>query len=164
MINWRPAQLIDIDAMIELSQHCYELELDNLLTSNPARLACNLAHAVINRNFNSGSQLIQTAWDQERLVAWTWMGRGAGTDYTDEATAEAHILHVDLTLPASTRVRLINQTLDLWISWCEILNIPLLVSTSIRRDYEAFMRLHERKGFQVRGSHAFKRINFKEQQ
>ena len=159
MITWRPAQLSDIAEMVQLSQRCYELEVDNLLTPDPARLAARLAHAIIDRDHNPATEVVQIVRDQEdRLVAWSWMGRGTGTDYCREECAEAHVLHLDLNLAARTRVQLILNILDQWIAWCEILEIPVLVSTSIRQDYEAFMRLHERKGFQVRGSHAFKRI------
>ena len=162
MIEWCPAQLTDIVEMVQLSQRCYQEEVDDLLTPDPARLTARLAHAIIDRNYNPGTEVIQISRNsQDQLVAWSWMGRGVGVDYAAEECAEAHVIHIDLTLSPRTRIKLINSLLDLWIEWCEILAIPILVSTTIRRDWQAFMRLHERRGFDVRGSHAFKRIERK---
>ena len=159
---WTPAQLTDILEMVQLSQRCYQAEVDDLLTPDPARLTARLAHAVIDRNYNPATEIIQISRNSEgQLIAWSWMGRGVGVDYATEECAEAHVVHIDLTLSPRTRIKLINSLLDLWIEWCEILAIPILVSTTIRRDWQAFMRLHERRGFDVRGSHAFKRIERK---
>ena len=159
---WQPAELSDIMEMVQLSQHCYESEVDNLLTPDPAKLTARLAHAIIDRNHNPATEVVQIVRDQDNhLVAWSWMGRGVGVDYAAEECAEAHVIHIDLTLSPRTRIKLINSLLDQWIAWCEILAIPILVSTTIRRDWQAFMRLHERRGFDVRGSHAFKRIERK---
>lgn len=159
MIEWRPAEFSDIAEMVQLSQRCYQAEVDNLLTPDPARLTARLAHAIIDRNYNPATEVIQISRDpQGQLIAWSWMGRGVGVDYAAEECAEAHVIHIDLNLSARTRIKLINSLLDLWIEWCQILAIPILVSTTIRQDWQAFMRLHERRGFDVRGSHAFKRI------
>jgi hypothetical protein len=159
MIEWRPAEFSDITEMVQLSQRCYQAEVDNLLTPDPARLTARLAHAIIDRNYNPGTEVVQISRDpQGQLIAWSWMGRGVGVDYAAEECAEAHVIHIDLNLSSRTRIKLINSLLDLWIEWCQILAIPILVSTTIRQDWQAFMRLHERRGFDVRGSHAFKRI------
>jgi len=158
MIAWRPAQLTDVPNLITLTNRYYLAELDGVLTVNLNKLCENLGHAILRRNFNVGTELIQMAEQDGRLVAWTWLGRGAGTDYIDEVTAEAHMLHLDLTLPTRTRVRLINQTLDTWEAWCRTLEIPVLVSTTVRSDWQPFMELHRRRGYEVRGSHAFKKI------
>ena len=158
MIVWRPAQLEDVPMMVAFTSKHYLHELDGVLTINLDKLCVNIAHAVLNRNFNAGTELIQLAEENNRLIGWCWIGRGAGTDYIDEECAEAHILHIDLTLPARTRVRMINQCLSAWEQWCRTLNIPVLVSTTVRQDWQPFMELHRRRGYEVRGSHAFKKI------
>jgi hypothetical protein len=162
-MSWQPAQLADIDQMIQLSESNYQHEIDGFLTANPQELARNLAHAIIDRNFDLGTHLLQIYRTDNQIRAWTWLSRGSGTVYSRTATAEAHILHLDLTLSPRTRIQMIRSTLQLWTEWCEILEIPVLVSTTIRSDWSPFMRLHQQAGFQVRGSHAFKLINRKEE-
>ena len=164
MITWRPAQLQDVPALVAFTSQHYQQEIDGMLTADPDKLCANIAHAILNRNFDIGSELIQLAEQDNQLIGWCWIGRGTGTDYTNDATAEAHMLHLDLTLPARTRIRMINQCLSAWEQWCETLRIPVLVSTTRREDWQTFMELHRRRGYIVRGSHAFKKINIKEQQ
>ena len=159
-MKWQPAQLGDVDAMIELTRTYYLTELEGVLTINLNKLAERLAHSIVNQNFRIESETLQCCWIDERLVAWTWLSRGRSTDYIDEEVAEAHMLHISLDLTPRTRIKIVKHTLDHWISWCRILNIPVLASTTVREDSEAFMELHKRRGFLVRGSHAF--FNVKE--
>ena len=154
-MNWLAAQLGDIDAMIQLTTKYYLNELDGVLTINLNKLAERLAHAIVNQNFHPESETLQCCWAADQVVAWTWLSRGRSTDYIDEEVAEAHILHIDLSLTVRERVRIIQHTLDYWISWCRILGIPVLASTTVRQDSAAFMQLHQRRGFVVRGTHAF---------
>lgn len=163
MIVWTPVQLADVPRIVAFTSRHYLQELAGVLTVDLDRLCESIAHDVLRRNFNAGTAMIQQAHIADRLVGWHWISLGSGTDYIQEATAEAHMLHIDLTLPARTRVRMITDTLQAWENWCRILEIPVLVSTTIRRDWQPFMELHRRRGYEVRGSHAFKRIT-KEQQ
>lgn len=156
MITWRAAQLEDVDGMVALSKHFYSNELDPTFDINPPKFHSAIAAAIIRRNYNLGTEVLQLAHSDGRLVAWTWMGRGLGLPYSETETAEAHIIHIDLGLSTRQRVRIINDTLETWENWCKILNIPVLISTSIRRDWLGFMELHRRRGWDVRGSHAFK--------
>jgi len=159
MIEWKPAQLIDVDAMMALTGRYYLSELNGVLTADLDKLAETVSHYIISRNFNPGTALVQTAWQDGNLIAWHWLGRGGSTDYIREEIAEAHILHLDLALSSLTKVRLVNEILDQWIKWCQILEIPVLCSTTVREDWQGFMRLHQRRGFTVHGSHAFMKIN-----
>ena len=151
---WRAAQLSDIDLMLELTQQHYLVELNSVLTINLTKLAHRLAHSIIDQNFNHTHQ-IQTVWQNNRLIAWSWLSRGTSTDYIDEEVAEAHMLHIDLNLRPRHRIQLVNQILDQWIAWCKILKIPVLASTTVRSEWQTFMELHRRRGFVVHGSHAF---------
>jgi hypothetical protein len=67
-------------------------------------------------------------------------------------------IHVELTQRPRDRVKLSKQSLEQWIGWCMLHNIPVLSSTSIREDQAAFMRLHDQLGFKRHGSFAYKRI------
>ena len=73
------------------------------------------------------------------------------------------MLHTDLTLSARQRLSIAVQALTFWQDWAFSLGIPVLVSTSIRQEQTAFMRLHEQLGFTLKGSIAYKRIRTKEE-
>ena len=72
--------------------------------------------------------------------------------------AVGEFIHLDLNLTVRRRITLVAQVLEQWISWAEINQIPVLCSTSIREEQEAFMRLHDQYGFQRTGSFAYRRI------
>ena len=78
--------------------------------------------------------------------------------YAHDECAEAAFAHIDLKLPLRTRITLMAQILQQWILWCQICQIPVLVSTTIREDQQGFMRLHDRLGFKRHGSFAYRRI------
>jgi hypothetical protein len=82
-----------------------------------------------------------------------------GTDAAaPEEVAEVLFAHVRLDQSVRVRILLIEQMIAQWQLWCQCAGIPVLVSSSIREDQTALLRLHERAGFTVRGSMAFKRI------
>ena len=94
----------------------------------------------------------------KKLLAWSWVERGKYMPYSDEELAVAEFAHIDLNLSTRKRITLCSQILDIWILWCELNKIPVLCSTSIREDQQAFMHLHDQHGFSRRGSFAYRRI------
>jgi hypothetical protein len=76
--------------------------------------------------------------------------------------AEARMAHTDLSLTGGQRIHILVQMITYWETWAQALQIPVLVSTSIREEQGAFLKLHERLGFIVRGGIAYKRIIPKE--
>ena len=67
--------------------------------------------------------------------------------------------HVALDLSAKTRVRLITDMMELWERFAQFANMPIICSTTMRRDQDAFLKLHSRNGYDVRGSYAYKRLS-----
>jgi hypothetical protein len=100
-------------------------------------------------------------WDKERddwfrpLLGYCWFDRGGYTTYANEEISNAKFHHVDLSLPAKQRVRLINEMIDQHILWARAWGIPVVCSTSIRGEHDGFMRIHKKRGFQVNGSYAW---------
>lgn len=91
----------------------------------------------------------------ERISAFCWFDRGGYTTYSNEEISNAKFHSVDMTLPAKQRVRLVNEMIDQHILWANMCGIPIICSTSIRADQEAFMRIHAKRGFRVNGSYAW---------
>jgi hypothetical protein len=159
--SWRLAQLDDVDDIVSLAQQFYQKEIAQILTPTPRLFAFNLRRAIVNQTHDLSLEQVIVAVDRDSLeiVAWAWCQRGIYMPYAPEECAEAAFAHVRLDMTARERVRITAQIIQQWILWCQFWHIPVLVSSSIRQDQTAFMRLHKRFGFQTAGSLAYIGIN-----
>lgn len=158
--QWRLAELEDIPEMVTMAVAEYQRELAGLLTPSPAAYTYSLKQAINEQQYQLSREQVIVARNQttNALMAYAWCRRGQYTPYSTEEMAEAAIAHVDLSLPTRTRIRILAQMLQTWILWAHIHKIPVLVSSSIRQEQTAFMRLHQTFGFQQVGLIAIKRI------
>jgi hypothetical protein len=157
---WRLAEYEDIPELVTMAVDLYQKELAGLLTPSPAAFSYSLKQAINEQQYQLSREQVIVARNQttNQLMAYAWCKRGQYTPYSTEEMAEAAIAHVDLRLPTRTRIRILAQILQTWILWAHIHGIPVLVSSSIRSEQEAFMRLHDLFGFQRVGLLAIKRI------
>ena len=157
---WSVARHEDVEDILDLVAENYESEIDGILTANRPRMAYHLHRGILEQTFEPQKQLITIARDKttQRLIAWAWLERGKYTVYAPEEMAVAEFLHVALDQTPRTKVTLCAQALLQWIDACERCAIPVLCSTTIREDQQAFIKLHQRMGFKIRGSFAYKRI------
>ena len=158
--RWRLAEVADIPKMVSMAIAQYQKELEGLLVASPRAYEYSLRQALNEQQYQLSREQIMVAHDRtsQQLVAYAWCRRGQYTPYSQEEMAEAAIAHVDLSLPTRTRIRILAQMLQQWILWAHINGIPVLVSSSIRQEQTAFMRLHDAFGFRRVGLIAIKRI------
>ena len=158
--HWQLATYQDIPELVELAVAEYQREIDGLLEPSPRAFQYNLTQAITEQSFELSREQVIVARNKHtnRLMAYAWCKRGHYTPYSTEEMAEAAIAHVDLSLPTRTRITILAQMLQQWILWAHICGIPVLVSSSIRQEQAAFMRLHEQFGFRLVGLLAMKRI------
>ena len=158
--TWGLAGHQDVEDILNLVAANYQEEITGILTRSRPRMAFYLHKAVLHQIFEPGSNLVNVCRDKttNALMAWSWLERGKYTCYAPEEMACAEFLHMDLALSVRTRLILTGQCLTLWEEWTQAHGIPVLTSTSIRAEQTGFMRLHERMGYTVRGSIAYKRI------
>ena len=144
----------DITDIVKMAKGFYETEVSDIFTTDPAILRHNVDMAVTDQRYRLNHQQITIARDKEtgKLVAWAWLDRGHYAPYAAEEMADARFAHVDLELPERSRITLCAQIIQQWILWCNINQIPVLISSSIRSEQEAFLKLHERFGFKRNGS------------
>ena len=69
--------------------------------------------------------------------------------------------HVDMNLSTKMRIRLVTDMFNLWEGFARLAQVPIICSTTMRRDQSGFLRLHEKHGYDVRGSYAYKKITLK---
>jgi hypothetical protein len=67
--------------------------------------------------------------------------------------------HLDLNLTSRDRIVLVKDMMRLWEGFAIMSNTPIVCSTTMRRDQTAFLKLHERMGYDVRGSYAYKKLS-----
>lgn len=157
---WQPALHTDVEDILDLVDQNYSQEITGIFTPSRNRMAYHLHMAIVNQSFIPGQELISVARDQKtgKLNAWMWLVRGKYMPYANEEMAVGEFIHTELSLSPISKTRLVYQSLEIWIAWCELHQIPVLCSTSIREDQSGFMRLHDRLGFYRRGSFAYRRI------
>jgi len=157
-LEWRRALHTDVEAIMDLMAAQYQTEIDSVFTTSRTRMGYHLHRAVLEQSYNPNTELVGVIYADSKLQAWHWLTRGSYQPYSNDEMATGEFIHVDLTLPTRTRIRLCREILEQWQAWCYHLDIPVLASTSIRNEHRAFMHLHQKMGFLVNGSYAIKRI------
>ena len=157
---WTLATADDVQDITDMAQGFYEDEISEFLVPDIHIMKHHVHKAVVNQQYQLSSEQIIVARNKvsNQLMAWAWLVRGNYAVYSATEAAEARFAHVALDLPTSTRVKLLAQTIQQWILWCHIHAIPVLISSSIREQQKGFMKLHERFGFLIRGSIAYKNV------
>jgi len=151
----------DISDIVAMAKGFYETEVQDIFSTDPAIMRHHVDLAVTDQRYKLNRQQIGIARDNQtgKLIAWHWIERGHYTVYAPEETADARFAHVDLALPERTRITLCAQIIQQWILWCNIHQIPVLVSSTIRSDQTAFLRLHEKFGFKRNGSVCYYKVS-----
>jgi hypothetical protein len=161
-MEWTLAHpLQDVEDIVLLADQNYGPEVDGVLTRDRAVFRKNVTIASTVQLFDKGKEFLAVCRNTPEtdifgdLLGFCWFDRGGYTTYSNEEISNAKFHHVDLGLPVKTRVRLINQMIDQHILWAHTWGIPVICSTSIRADNDAFMRIHQKRGFVVNGSYAW---------
>ena len=152
-VPWRRATGEDVPGMVALTQTHFEWEGDTIWRTDPLVLQHNLLRAVVDQFYDPASCLVVT---NER--AWFWVGRGERVVWSRDEMAAVKMAHIDMSLPARERVAITREMIGMWRDWCLVNHIPVIVSSSMRTDQEGFLRLHEREGWQRRGSVCYLRL------
>lgn len=158
-MKWQPAQGGDIPDIRDLSRQHFQSEAQGLWNTDEAWFGLHVTQAIVSQFWQPGSAWVVVARDlQGQLRGWSWVERGQTTIWSPEEMAQFRMIHVDMTLPARVRLAMIRDLLDQAQAWCQALGIPILVSSTMRHDQAGFLRLHQRAGFECRGSICYRRV------
>lgn len=160
MWTWESTSGLDVQPIVDMAVAHFQTEIDRVFTPEPIVYARNLTLATVNQFYNPRSELLKVAKEQEtgRLLAYTWAIRGERTPWSDDEMICAKMAHVDLALPTRQRLRLVTGMILLWETWARECSVPVVCSTTMRRDQEGFLSIHRKLGYDVRGSYAYKRL------
>jgi len=164
-IEWALAHpLHDVADIVNMADHIFGDEVQNVLTTNRLVFEKNVTIATTVQCFDKTKEFIAVARPanfsgtgefNNKLLGFCWFDRYGYTTYSNEEISNAKFHHVDLVLPAKLRVKLLNAMIDQHILWAYHNGIPIICSTSIRADHNGFMRIHAKRGFEVKGSYAW---------
>jgi len=137
-----------------------KFEVDTIFNFNPNVLSHHIVSALVNQFYTGKSDLVAAARDDNnRLLAYTWVKTGEHSMWSTEEVASVRMAHVDPNLSARLRVNLIEDMMDIWERFAQLHSIPILYSNTLRQEQSVFLKMHQRRGFIVRGSAAYKRVD-----
>ena len=146
--------------IMQIAQTHFQNEIDDIFTPDPVAYSRNVATAVINQFYTPGSELITVAKSQDTntILAYLWTIRNQRAPWSDEEMSMTRMIHLDMTLPARTRVALVRDMILIQETWCRAYGIGIVCSTTMRHEQAGFLELHRRAGYSVRGSYCYRRL------
>jgi hypothetical protein len=159
--SWRLSEIADIDDIVAMAQQHFEGEIDDIFTPQVPTMLRNVTFAIMSQIYYPGSQMISVCREEEtnRLLAYTWAKSNDRSCWSDDPMICVCMAHVDLTLPARLRVRLVRDMMSHWERLAAYSGNKIICSTTMRHDQDGFLKLHERAGYSVRGSYAYKKLD-----
>lgn len=157
--TWQPATGQDVMAIVKMAQDHFESEIDQIFRPDPIAYSRNITIAVAQQFYAPLTELLSVAKTQQNeLIAYMWARRNERAAWSDDEMVVVRMAHVQLELPTRTRIKLVKEMIGIWEAWAHMCGVPVICSTTMRGDQQGFLKLHERAGYDVRGSFAYKRI------
>ena len=158
--TWRPANGNDTESIVQIAQEFFQNEIDNIFNPEPITYSRNITLAIVNQFFSPTTELVAVATDSDNnIVAYTWAKSNERSPWSDDEMIIIKMAHVKLNVSTRDRVNLIKDMLQLWEKFATLANVSIICSTTMRKDQNTFLKLHERQGYDVRGSYAYKKLS-----
>lgn len=158
--TWRPATGLDVPHIVKMAVDHFETEIDTIFKPDHVAYSRNITFAVVNQFYCPTTELLSVATDSENnIVAYTWAKTGERAPWSDDEMVIVKMAHLSLNLSSRDRVNLVKDMLRLWEAFATLAQVSVICSTTMRRDQSTFLKLHERHGYDVRGSYAYKKIS-----
>lgn len=157
-VGWRRAVGTDVPNLVSLTQTYFESEADAIFRTDPIVYGHNVTLAVVNQFYDPASSFLWLNEREGRLLGYVWAERGQRAVWSRDEMVAIKIVHVDMRLSVRERLRLCDDMITLWENWARSIDVPIVCSTTMRGDQAGFLRLHERRGYDVRGSIAYRRV------
>lgn len=156
--TWSRASGPDIMPIVAIAKTHFETEADTIFRTDPIEYARNVGLAVVSQFYNPYTELLMVAKQDDKIIAYMWAKRGERAAWSSEEMVSIRMAHLDLSMPTRDRVQLVKEMIGLWEVWAIECGVPIICSTTMRRSQDGFLKIHERLGYDVRGSIAYKRI------
>jgi hypothetical protein len=157
--RWRAPTGADTQDIVDLALVCFGAETDSFFRNDPVEYGRNIMLATVSQFYNPLTELLMVAYDGDMLLGYTWARRDERAAWSREEMVSIRMAHVRLDLTAKERITLLAQMLQMWELWARACKVNVIFSSTIRESQDPFLRLHERAGYTVRGSCAYKRLS-----
>jgi hypothetical protein len=158
--TWAPATGTDVGDIVALAQTHFETEIDEFFNPEPIAYSRNITLAIVNQFYLPTTELLSVARDSEgNLLAYTWAKAYDRCVWSDDYMVSIRMAHVDMKLSARLRIQLVRDMMEIWDRFAQFARHTVICSTTMRRNQDVFLKLHERAGYEVRGSYAYKIVN-----
>lgn len=158
--TWYRATGNDVADIVKMAQSQFESEINTIYTPDPVAYSRNITLAVVNQFYLPMTNLLAVTRDSAgKLLAYTWASNNERAAWSDDVMISIRMAHLDLDLNTRKRVELLTDMMELWEQWARECKTPIICSTTMRNDQQAFLKLHRRHNYDVRGSFAYKRID-----
>jgi hypothetical protein len=159
--RWRQASGSDTQDIVDMALVDYGKETDKIFKNEPLEYSRNVTLAIVNQFYNPKIELFSVATDVNTgtLLAYTWAKRGERSPWSSEEMVGIRMAHVNQHLSSRNRVFLCAQMIRMWEVWARACEINIICSSTVRSDQQAFLKLHESAGYDIRGSICYKRLN-----
>ena len=147
-----------INSIVKLAESHFQNEIDEFFKPEPITYSRNISHAIINQFYLPHTELVSVATNNDNLLAYTWLNLEVAP-WSDDKIAYVKMAHVDLTLPIRLRIQLVTDMFTIWENFAKLANVSIICSTTMRKDQSAFLKLHEKHGYDIRGSYAYKKLS-----
>jgi len=156
--SWTPATGNDVEHIVKMAESHFQNEIDTIFKPEPIVYSRNITLSVVNQFYSPLSELLSVCKDDTgKLLAYTWATLEVAA-WSDDRMVTIKMAHVDLQLPVKLRINLVKDMFNLWEGFAKLSNTPIICSTTMRKDQDGFLKLHERNGYDVRGSYAYKKL------
>lgn len=158
--TWDRAAGTDVTDIMDLTRQYFKTEATDIWTIDEQHFARNITVDIVNQFFNPGSAMVAVAKDNntKALVGYVWAERGIKTVWSTEEMIAIKIVHVDMSLSARERVRMVKEMIAIWELWAQSIGVPIVCSSTMRGDQVGFVRLHQQAGYDCRGSICYRRL------
>lgn len=155
-MNWRTATFTDFE---QLSRMSYQIahEVDDIFAVSQRVGEYHLLTDLTNQHYNPASALVLVNDAGGQIQAFTW-ARVETMLWSNDKMLMMRIVEVDPALSLRTRFRLLDEMMESWEIYCKQHSVPIICSTTIRAEQQGFLRLHQRRGYSIRGGWCYKRV------
>ena len=156
--TWVPAIGPDVEHIVKMAESHFQNEIDTIFKPEPVVYSRNITLAVVNQFYTPLTELLSVCKDDTgKLLAYTWATLEVAA-WSDDRMVTIKMAHVDLALPVKVRINLVKDMFNLWEGFAKLSNTPIVCSTTMRKDQDGFLKLHQKHGYDVRGSYAYKKL------
>ena len=153
--HWKSPEMADVHLMANITMDEYGHELLGIIQPDGVKLCGHIAEHIL---FPKEDALLSVAKDVNNNVCGWALASAGSLPYSSDKVWMVELIHLSFTSLPRARVKMIYQLLGLYEYKAKMDGYTMIMSSSIRSDTQAFMKIHQKLGYTISGAVAVKRI------